>query len=85
MPRGSTRRGSRKSRRVHVAADVVDAAALAVRTVVGDDLDGIDAQSTGARDLPEAVERGVESHELRLVREGYDLDSSSGRRRRLSA
>jgi hypothetical protein len=33
-----------------------------VTTVVGDDLDGVDAQSASVRDLPEAVERDVNSH-----------------------
>ena len=47
-------------RREHITANVIDPAPLATRTIVGDDLNGIDAQPPGIRGLPEPVERGVE-------------------------
>jgi hypothetical protein len=47
-------------------ANVIDPAALAVRTVIGNDLNGIDAQSASLRGLPEPVERRIESHRLML-------------------
>jgi hypothetical protein len=53
--------------REHITADVIDPAALATRTAVNDDLDGIYAQPPGIRGLPEPVERGAESHRLTLL------------------
>jgi hypothetical protein len=48
--------------REHIAADVIDPAALPVKAIVGSDLDGIDAQPANVRGLPEPVKRGVQAH-----------------------
>ena len=48
-------------------ANVIDPAALAVRTIVGGDLNGIDAQPASIRGRPEPVERGIESHRFTLT------------------
>jgi hypothetical protein len=66
--------------REHIAADVIDPAALPVPAIAGDDLNGVDAQPASVRGLPEPVQRGVESHRSTLL--AFRPQIAAGRLRR---